>query len=215
MAGRRSLTSLEERALLRVVRRLPPRDRALITVQWFTGFRIHEVLSLKLGSVLRAGDIVEKIGVAPRHLKGGRGRTRWVPVLPEMHRALQALVGWYARRLELDPELPLFLSRECDGGGDARPLSDESARRILHRAFAAAGIANDGRLGTHTLRKTFARKVYEVSGHDILLVKRALHHSDISVTQAYLEADEARVSWAIAQGDFTARRRAPRGSCAA
>jgi len=75
MAGRRSLTPLDERMLLSVVRELPPRDRCLITAQWFTGFRISEILSLKVGSVLRDGEIVSKIGVAPRNMKGGYGRS--------------------------------------------------------------------------------------------------------------------------------------------
>lgn len=203
MAGRRSLTALEERLLLSVVRELNPRDRALITLQWFSGFRIHEVLSLTLGDVFRHGRVIEQIGVAPRHLKGKRGRTRWVPVLPEMRRALESLLAWFALRYEFDPQLPLFLSRENGEEGGARALSTESARRILHRAFRAAGIENDGRLGTHSLRKTFARKVYEASGHDLIVVKSALHHRDVSVTQAYLEPDEEEVLRAITKVDFT------------
>ena len=93
MAGRRALTPLEERMLISVVRELPPRDRCLITAQWFTGFRISEILSLTIGSVLRNGEIVSKIGVAPRNMKGGYGRTRWIPVLPELHRPWGAIWG--------------------------------------------------------------------------------------------------------------------------
>jgi len=44
------------------------------------------------------------------------------------------------------------------------------ARHIIKHAFARAGIEDDGRFGTHTLRKTCARKVYEASGHDFLVV---------------------------------------------
>lgn len=168
MAGRRSLTSLEERMLLAVVRDLPPRDRCLITAQWFTGFRISEILSLKVGSVLRSGEIVSKIGIAPRNMKGGYGRTRWIPVLPELERALASYLGWLRRRFELSPEMPLFISREADQEGNLRPLTRESARRIMHAAYTAAAIENDGRLGTHTLRKTWARKVYKNSGNDIM-----------------------------------------------
>jgi integrase len=87
--------------LLSVVRELSPRDRCLITAQWFTGFRISEILSLTVGSVLRNGAIVSKIGVAPRNMKGGYGRTRWIPVLPELNRALGSYLGWLRRRLEL------------------------------------------------------------------------------------------------------------------
>jgi len=206
MAGRRALTPLEERMLLSVVRELPPRNRCLITAQWFTGFRISEILSLTVSSVLRNGEIVSKIGVAPRNMKGGYGRTRWIPVLPELHRALESYLGWLRRRLELSPAMPLFLSRESDGDGNLRPLTRESARRIVHAAFAAAGVENDGRLGTHTLRKTWARKVYRNSGNDIMILKAALNHSDVSITQKYLEADEDQVMAAIAKCDFTRKK---------
>jgi integrase len=78
MAGRRALTHLEERRLLSVVRELPPRYRRLITVQWFTGLPISEILSLTVDSVPRNEGIVSKIGIAPRNMKGGYGRTRWI-----------------------------------------------------------------------------------------------------------------------------------------
>ncbi len=203
MAGRRSLSPIEERLLLSFVRELPPRNRCLITTQWFTGFRISEILSLTVGSILRNGEIVSKIGIAPRNMKGGYGRTRWIPVLPELHRALFSYLGWLRKRYELTPAMPLFLSRESDESGNLRPLTREGARRVMHAAFAAAGVENDGRLGTHTLRKTWARKVYQNSGNDIMILKAALNHSDVSVTQKYLEADEDDVMAAIAKCDFT------------
>ncbi len=203
MAGRRPLSSSEERQLLRVVRTLPPRDRALITTQWMTDSRISEVLSLTVGSVLRDEVVVEKVGVAPRHLKGKRGTTRWVPVLPELRRALESWIAHMRRRWVLTPDLPLFLSREDNPDGTARAVSRDSARRIIHAAFARASVTNDGRLGTHTLRKTWARNVYRNSGNDIMVVKTALHHSDVSITQAHLEADEDAVEAAIRRCDFT------------
>ena len=209
MAGRRALTSLEERMLLSVVRELPPRDRCLITAQWFTGFRISEILSLTIGSVLRNGEIVSQIGIAPRNMKGGYGRTRWIPVLPELHRALLSYLGWLRLRLELSPDMPLFISRESDEAGNLRPLTRESARRMMHAAYRAAAIENDGRLGTHTLRKTWARKVYQNSGNDLMILKAALNHSDVSVTQKYLEPNEDEVMAAIQKCDFTRRPRTP------
>ena len=116
-------------------------------------------------------------------------------------------LGWLRRRLELSPVVPLFIGRERDGDGNLRPLTRESAGRMMHAAFAAAAIENDGRLGTHTLRKTWARKVYKNSGNDIMILKSALNHSDVSVTQKYLEADEDEVMAAIVQCDLTRKLR--------
>lgn len=186
---------------------MEPRDRALVTAQWMTGFRISEVLSWTVGTVMRNGVLASKIGLPPRKMKGGYGKTRWVPLLPELHRALESCLGWLERRLILSADLPLFLSRECDGEGNARALSSDMARHIIKDAFARAGIEDDGRLGTHTLRKTWARKVYEASGHDILVVSAGLNHSSIAITQKYLEPDEEDVMAAMMSCDFTCRPR--------
>lgn len=192
---------------MRAVRAMDPRDRALITAQWMSGFRISEVLRWTVGTVMRNGALVSKIGLPPRKMKGGYGKTRWVPLLPELHRALESYLGWLARRLILSPDLPLFLSRECDAEGNARALSSDMARHIIKDAFARAGIEDDGRLGTHTLRKTWARKVYEASGHDILVVSAGLNHSSIAITQKYLEPDEEEVMAAMIACDFTRKPR--------
>jgi len=209
MAGRRPLTHDEERGLLRVVRNLKPRDWALVTAQWFTGFRISEVLSLIVGSVWRSDQLVTKIGITPRHLKGHYGRTRWVPVLPELSRALHSHLAHLRRRYVLTSDLPLFLSRKNNPDGTARAISREAARQVIRGAFLKAGIEDDGRLGTHSLRKTFARSVYQNSGHDLMVLKSALGHSDVAVTQKYLEVDEDLVAAAIAKVDFTRRPRKP------
>lgn len=203
MAERRPLTELEQRSFLKVVRRLSPRNRALATAQWLTGFRISEILSLTIGSVYREGKMLPKIGVRPRNLKGHYGTTRWVPVLPELSRALESHLACLRRRYELIPDLPLFLSRQDNADGTARPLCRESARKIIRAAFTTAGIEDDGRLGTHSLRKTFARRVYENSGHDLLVLKKALGHSDVQVTQKYLEVSEDEVMAAMSRVDFT------------
>ena len=208
MAGRRPLTRLEERQLLRVARRLSPRDRALVTTQWFTGFRISEVLSLRVASVWREGRWLPRIGIQPRHLKGGYGSTRYIAILPELQRALERHLAWLVRKHKLRPELPLFISRQHENG--TKPISRVQAHMIIKDAFARAGVENDGRLGTHTLRKTFARNVYKYSGNDLMVLKAALGHSCVSVTQCYLDVDEEAVAAAIARCDFTRGPRKPR-----
>ena len=201
MAGRRPLTPFEERNLLRVVRRLSPRDRALVTAQWFTGFRVSEVLSLTVASVWKEEKWLPRIGIQPRHLKGGYGRTRYVPVLPELHRALERHLNWLDRAFGLRTDLPLFPSRHhCDG---VRAITRVQAHTIIKAAFARAGVENDGRLGTHSLRKTWARNVYRSAGNDLMVLKAALGHSDVAVTQAYLDVGEDAVAAAIAGCDFT------------
>lgn len=197
MAGRRPLTRSEEEALLATLQDMNPRDRALVTTQWMTGFRISEVLSLTYSSVWRADEMLPAIGVAPAHLKGGYGRTRWIPILPELRTALEVLHNWLRLRFDLRHDLPLFVSREGDADGYARPLSREQARTIIMSTFEKAGVRNDGRLGTHTLRKTWARNVYDAAGKDIMVLRDALGHADIGTSQRYLDVGRDRVLEAI------------------
>ena len=207
MAGRRALTEKEERRFLRKVRRLPFRNRTLVTTQWFTGFRISEVLSLKVHQVWRDRQVVSRIGVRPENLKGHRGTTRWVPVSPELRRTLQDYIG--QREEEeggpLDPAAPLILSRQVNRDGSQRAITRGSAHVIIKEVMAKARVHDDGRLGTHTLRKTLAKKVYVLSGKDIMVTRDAMGHSSLTVTERYLETSREDVDRAILMGDFTRR----------
>jgi integrase len=80
MPGRRALNEIEQHALHAALLSLPPRDRALVCTQWFTGARISEVLKLRVRDVLREGAIVSQIAFLPSRMKGRRGTTRWCPV---------------------------------------------------------------------------------------------------------------------------------------
>jgi len=60
--------------------------------------------------------------------------------------------------------------------------------------FAAAGLDPAAPWGTHSLRKTFCRRIYEASGHDLVLTKAAMGHAHLSTTERYLAADETRAA---------------------
>ena len=89
MAGSRPLTPSEERHLVRQIRRINARDRALISAQLFLGFRISEVLALTIGHVWDGSRIRARVALPPRFLKGGFGTTRTIPIGPELRRALE------------------------------------------------------------------------------------------------------------------------------
>lgn len=157
---------------------------------------MSEVLSLTVGAVRRDGKFLSRIGIQPRNLKGGYGTTRYVPMLPELQRALDRHLRWLERSFDLTPSLPLFPSRHHNRG--IRAITRVQTHSIIKAAFAAARIENDGRLGTHTLRKTFARSVYKNSGNDLMVLKATLNYSDVSVTQKYLDVGEDAMAAAIA-----------------
>ena len=72
MRGCRPLTNTEvERVLGAFAGRSAPRDRALFVLGLKAGFRVSELLSLRLGDILEAGGIARRVTVRRRHVKGG------------------------------------------------------------------------------------------------------------------------------------------------
>jgi integrase len=166
------------------------RDRALFLLQATSGFRISELLALRVRDVRRHGRILPRVRVQRRHMKKKiEGRTvRVVPL------AQAALDEWIE---ELQPErvagnaTHLFLSRK----GRNRPITRRHALRIYQTIFEELELdGGTGELGTHSLRKSFAVRVYEATGRDLLKTQQALGHKSIQSTISYLGgADQAEL----------------------
>lgn len=63
--------------------------------------------------------------------------------------------------------------------------------KTFYKAMAKTGdMLGLNYLGTHTMRKTGAYRVYEQSGHNIALVMRLLNHSRETTTLEYLGLDQ-------------------------
>ena len=54
-----------------------------------------------------------------------------------------------------------------------------------------------GKLGTHSMRKTFANKVYDALNNDLVKTQRALGHRNINSTVSYLSFREEEIDQAI------------------
>jgi integrase len=62
----------------------------------------------------------------------------------------------------------------------------------------AAVSRHDGKaLANHTLRKTFAMRIYDGTQHNIFLTSKALGHASIDMTQKYLGISDEEVAAAI------------------
>jgi len=77
----------------------------------------------------------------------------------------------------------LFPSRKSDDNGEVRPITPTQAHRIIKDAAKRAGIEYN--VGSHTMRKTFAKFAYD-NGTDIALLMRILNHSSASETLRYI-----------------------------
>jgi site-specific recombinase XerD len=166
------------------------RDRALFLVGVKTGFRISELLSLTIGDVYQHGQVVARVTVKRAHMKRKvEGRT--LVLHPDAQAAIQAWLSELTAAGALLPSRYLFASRK----GVNRPICRETANQILHSAFVTNELS--GKLGTHSMRKTFANNVYAKLGHDLVKTQRAMGHQNINSTVSYLSFCEDDIDQAI------------------
>lgn len=205
MKGMRPFTDREIAALSRQLgrRRDGARDVALLTLGIQTGFRISELLSITLSDLVVDGRIAEQISVARRHMKKQfEGRT--VRLAPGTRERLADWIDELGRRGYQAADDFVFQSRVAGN----RAISKSHAWNIVHRAARACGIT--GPIGTHSMRKTFADRMYAVfekkyKGKDttgmgaLRAVSKSLGHANINNTDKYLSFREEDIDSAIRQ----------------
>ena len=150
-----------------------------------TGGRISELLSLTNGDVYQNGKAVSDLLFDKSIVKGGE-MSRAVPVNRDGRKAIEDIIGWHREKYgKLDVKRPLFPSRNQNG---SVAMNRQTAHEMLKKAFEDAGL--NGKLATHSLRKSFAQRLYEESG-DIYLVQELLGHRNVSTTQKYIGVNYA------------------------
>ena len=161
------------------------RNRGLFMLGVSTGGRISELLSLKIGDVWQNGRAVSDLLFDKSIVKGGEV-SRAVPVNRDGRKAIEGLISWHREKYgKLDVKRPLFPSRNKSG---TVAMNRQTAHEMLKKAFEDAGL--NGKLATHSLRKSFAQRLYEESG-DIYLVQELLGHRNVATTQNYLGVNYA------------------------
>ena len=156
-----------------------------------TGGRISELLSLTIGDVYQNRAPVTDLLFDRSIVKGGEV-SRAVPVNKDGRQAIDDLITWHREQYgNTEDNRPLFPSRHKSG---TVPLHRQTAHQMLKKAFISAGL--NGKLATHSLRKSFAQRVYEQS-NDIYLVKELLGHRNVSTTQQYLGVNYADAREAV------------------
>ena len=167
------------------------RNRSLFLIGVSTGGRISELLSLRVGDVYQNGKPVTDL-LFDKSIVKGKEISRAVPVNKDGRRAIQALITWHSKQYNTPHKnRPLFPSRNGQG---TQHMSRRTAHDVLKSAFEAAGL--NGHLATHSLRKSFAQRLYERTG-DIFAVQEMLGHKNVATTQKYLGVNYANVREAV------------------
>ena len=174
------------------------RNRSLFLIGVSTGGRISELLSLRIGDVYQNEKPVTDLLFDRSIVKGGEV-SRAVPVNTDGRDAIDDLMSWHRDQYaNTAADRPLFPSRNGQG---RKGLSRREAHNVLKRAFLAAGL--NGHLATHSLRKSFAQRLYERTG-DIFAVQEMLGHRNVATTQKYLGVNYASVRQAVEEMSLSA-----------
>lgn len=170
------------------------RNRSLFMLGVSIGGRISELLSLKVGDVWQNNQPVTDFQFDKSIVKG-QETSRTIPVNIDGRNAIADIIQWHESYLgNVHTETPLFVSREKSKAGKYQPIKRQAMHKILVKAFVEAGL--NGKLATHSLRKTFAQRVYQKC-NDIFIVKELLGHSNVATTQAYIGVNYVTVRDAV------------------
>lgn len=151
------------------------RDAAVLALLYGCGLRISEAL----GILARDAPVP---GVDSLTVTGKGGKTRSVPVLPQVAIAVQDYVKmcpW-----PLAPDGPLF--RGAKGG----PLSPRIIQAAMERLRGALGLPDTAT--PHALRHSFATHLL-ARGGELRAIQELLGHASLSTTQIYTEVDTSRL----------------------
>jgi len=141
-----------------------PKHRALLFLVYSAGFRVSEVVRLR----------VEDLDVERRliHVRGAKGRKDRYTLLSDT--ALDAV----RRYREYAPPSPWLFP----GTHPGRPISARTVQHIVEVARTKAGIQK--RVTVHTLRHSFATHLLE-AGTDLRYIQELLGHASSRTTEIY------------------------------
>lgn len=189
MKGCRALTSGEVRLISHsFYGKYENRNRALFLLGCKTGLRISELLSLKIKDVYQDGRVKTEIEVRRANTKGRKsGRIVYL----NNATARTALENWLRDLRNLDyyraEDAYVFQSRK----GCNQPISRRQACRILEQAVRDNEL--DGKIATHSMRKTYAKDMLRALDNNLVDLQSALGHTSINSTVSYIRPSEERI----------------------
>ena len=170
------------------------RNRSLFMIGVSIGGLIDELLSLTVGDVYQNGKPVSDVIYNKQIIKGGE-TSRAVPLNADGRQAVEEIIAWHQEKFgEVDKDTPLFVSRVKNKDGTPKRMTTQAGSDALMAAFEEAGL--NGKLGTHSMRKSFAQRLYAQT-HDIFVIQEMLGHRNVSTTQKYLGVNYVEVREAL------------------
>jgi integrase/recombinase XerD len=172
---------------------LPPVERVIRALLYYTGLRVTPICQLKVGEVsfeeIRYASGVTFPGTIRTVGKGNK------PVVTPMHPALKELL--FAYTLEYTDmrghSWLLVQPRKKQSKSVGRPFTRRVIETMTHRWGAAAAVPS---CVPHRFRHTFATDLLR-HGTDIRVIQALLNHADLSTTQVYTKVVNAQLGEAV------------------
>ncbi|WP_368244108.1 tyrosine-type recombinase/integrase [Clostridium tertium] len=160
------------------------RDYILFLVGVTTGYRAGDLVKLKVRDVKEAlrrkeFTIYEGKKMNSKNIREKNRKPRTVELIPELAKILKEYI-----RDKKDYEY-MFKSRK----GTNKPIGVQAISNIIKEAADYFGLYD---ITAHSMRKTYAYKIYIESGRDIVAVKELLGHSSIEETKRYIGLDREK-----------------------
>lgn len=162
----------------------PERDRIMILISFWSGMRVAEMASLKIGDVMgHDGNVKTEVRLKPEQTKGNRHRK---VLLGEKLR--EELVTYIKKLGRKDTHLPLIRSQQGDGYFIPNALV-QKFKSIYDQAGVFGAFSHSGR---RTLITTLANK-----GTSVRVLQALAGHRHIGTTQMYIDVNEELMRQAI------------------
>ncbi|WP_096155030.1 MULTISPECIES: tyrosine-type recombinase/integrase [Bacillus] len=143
------------------------RDYLFFVMGINTGIRINELLHIKVSEVIEDNGCVKEF---------------YISIVDEqsiyINNIVQNAITIYVQSEKLESSDYLFKSRKCE-----KPISRQQAYRIVNNAANNVGLY--GKIGTHTLRKTFGYHAYK-KGIAVSILQSLFNHNTPSETYRYI-----------------------------
>ncbi|MDU8964592.1 tyrosine-type recombinase/integrase [Clostridium tertium] len=160
------------------------RDYILFLLGVTTGYRAGDLVKLKVRDIKEAlrrkeFTIYEGKKMNSKNIREKNRKPRTVELIPEVAKILKEYIN--DRK---DYEY-MFKSRK----GINKPIGVQAISNTIKDAADYFGLYD---ITAHSMRKTYAYKIYIESGRDIVAVKELLGHSSIEETKRYIGLDREK-----------------------
>lgn len=178
MAQAKTLTAAEFDQVLNHIslQSFPLRNRVMFLTGYWSGMRVGELASLKVGDVMNVdGTVKAEVRLTAEKTKGRHPRTVFLP-----QKLRDELQSYLDLRKPSNPSHPLFIT------AGRKAFTANVMTQHFHCLFKKAGIAG---ASSHTMRRSFITSLAS-KGIGVRVLASLAGHRSIAVTQKYIDVND-------------------------